>query len=210
MLDSIEDKQDLWLVMELCGKPLSKEMFEVKGEFYRGERIYSVIHKREVYDFFEDEDCLKFKEFISGMAQVLDLFSEAGIVHSDLKPENILLSMNEEGAMFKVIDLGSSFPLQKAAQFLELTTPEYLAPEILDYVDSKQTMMAQGRISLALKGDTLTNRMSPWSVDVWSLGAILLEMVSGFPLWLSYKGRIIKEGAEDHQTGTMMNGLFGT
>ena len=71
-------------------------------------------------------------------------------------------------------------------------------------------MMAQGRMSSVLKGDTLTNKMSPWSVDVWSLGAILLEMVSGFPLWLSYKGRIIKEGAEDNQTGMMMNGLFGT
>ena len=90
-----------------------------------------------MFDFFEDDDCFKFKEFISGMAQVLDLFSEAGTVHSDLKPENILLAVNEEGPMFKVIDLGSSFPLQKATQYLELTTPEYLAPEILNYVDSK-------------------------------------------------------------------------
>ncbi len=69
--------------------------------------------------------------------------------------------------------------------------------------------MAQGRMSSIFKGDTLTNKMSPCSVDVWSLGAILLEMVSGFPLWLNYKGRIVKEGAED-QAGMMMNGLFGT
>jgi len=41
------------------------------------------------------------------------------------------------------------------------------------------------------------------------MGAIILEMVIGFPLWLSYKGRIIKEGA-DNQTGMMMHGLFGT
>ena len=33
----------------------------------------------------------------------------------------------------------------------------------------------------------------PWSIDIWSLGAILLEIVTGFPLWLSYKGRIVKE-----------------
>jgi hypothetical protein len=45
MLDSIDDKHDLWLAMELCGQPLSKRMFDVKGEFFKGERIYSVTHK---------------------------------------------------------------------------------------------------------------------------------------------------------------------
>ncbi len=111
LLDSIDDKNDLWLIMELCGKPLSKRMFEVKGEFYRGERIYSVIHKQDAYQNLEGENCLKFKELISGLAHVLDLFSQAGIVHSDLKPENILLSSESNGPIFKVIDFGSSFPL---------------------------------------------------------------------------------------------------
>lgn len=40
MLDSREDKFDLWLIFELCGSPLSKTLFQVKGEFYKGERIY--------------------------------------------------------------------------------------------------------------------------------------------------------------------------
>ena len=34
--------------------------------------------------------------------------------------------------------------------------------------------------------------MHPWSFDMWSMGAILLEVVTGFPLWLSLKGRIDK------------------
>jgi len=42
MLDSQEDKHDLWIVYELCGKPLSKMLFQTKGQFYRGERIYEV------------------------------------------------------------------------------------------------------------------------------------------------------------------------
>ncbi len=37
----------------------------------------------------------------------------------------------------------------------------------------------------------IIHKLSPWSIDVWSLGAILIEIVTGFPLWLSYKGRII-------------------
>jgi len=42
MLDSQEDKHDLWIVYELCGKPLSKMLFQTKGQFFRGERIYEV------------------------------------------------------------------------------------------------------------------------------------------------------------------------
>ena len=48
MLDTKEDKTDLWLIFELCGKPLSKTIFDVKGEFYRGERIYQVLHKNDM------------------------------------------------------------------------------------------------------------------------------------------------------------------
>ena len=32
--------------------------------------------------------------------------------------------------------------------------------------------------------------IQPWSIDMFSLGAILLEILTGFPLWLSLKGRV--------------------
>jgi serine/threonine protein kinase len=52
--------------------------------------------------------------------------------------------------------------------------------------------------------------MHPWSIDIWSLGAIILEVVIGFPLWLSYKGRIIKDRGSDKQEAShCMMGLFG-
>jgi serine/threonine protein kinase len=47
-----------------------------------------------------------------------------------------------------------------------------------------------------MQGNTsndLSRKLFPWSLDVWSLGAIILECLIGFPLWLSYKGRIVKE-----------------
>ena len=27
----------------------------------------------------------------------------------------------------------------------------------------------------------------PWSIDVWSLGCILLEILTGVPFWIKYK-----------------------
>ena len=41
LLDSIAEKKDLWLIYELApGKTINEHMFTVKGEFYKGERIY--------------------------------------------------------------------------------------------------------------------------------------------------------------------------
>lgn len=45
LVDSCEDKKDLWLVYELChGRTLNEYLFDVKGEFYKGERLYFVHH----------------------------------------------------------------------------------------------------------------------------------------------------------------------
>mmetsp|Transcript_26729 Transcript_26729/g.23595 ORF Transcript_26729/g.23595 Transcript_26729/m.23595 type:complete len:91 (+) Transcript_26729:589-861(+) len=40
LLDINEDKNDLWLTYELGGLTLTKNLFEVKGEFFKGERVY--------------------------------------------------------------------------------------------------------------------------------------------------------------------------
>lgn len=35
--------------------------------------------------------------------------------------------------------------------------------------------------------ETLAEISNSWSVDVWSLGAIILEILTGVPLWMSLK-----------------------
>jgi hypothetical protein len=40
----VDERQDTWLVYEVGGSTLSSNLFLVKGDFYRGERIYSVVH----------------------------------------------------------------------------------------------------------------------------------------------------------------------
>jgi serine/threonine protein kinase len=97
---------------------------------------------------------------------------------------------------FKIIDLGSSFAFSRINEHSQVTTPEYLPPELLNYLDSKNASVLTD----------LTQMVKPWSIDVWSLGAILIETVTGFPLWLSYKGRI----SSTHQAASnVMPGLFG-
>jgi dual specificity tyrosine-phosphorylation-regulated kinase 2/3/4 len=65
-------------------------------------------------------------------------------VHSDLKTENILIKLKTEDEIkeaqndthileTKLIDYGSSFVFSNLRQF-SMATPEYMAPEILNFI----------------------------------------------------------------------------
>ena len=44
LIDDIDEPKDYWLVYEVGSHSLSKHLFDVKGEFFKGERIYHVQH----------------------------------------------------------------------------------------------------------------------------------------------------------------------
>ena len=106
-------------------------------------------------------------------------------MHADIKPDNILVDFDgEKIRSLKLIDFGSAFPFDRTGQ-VSMSTPEYLAPEVLEFLDSRSRGMMDG-------GSTqdLLAKMFPWSYDMWSFGTIVLEILTGFPLWLSLKGKI--------------------
>jgi serine/threonine protein kinase len=60
------------------------------------------------------------------------------MVHCDFKSENILISFDFKKKIVssvKIIDFGSSFNFTKINQDVEITTPEYLPPEILEFIE---------------------------------------------------------------------------
>ena len=129
-------------------------------EYLEGVELGSVI---------EREGALEVSRALRITAQVCRALSAAhreGIIHRDLKPENIfLITKGGEADVVKVLDFGIAKTTEaEAARERRLTspgmamgTPEYMAPE-----------QAAGR-----PADART--------DIYSLGAIMYEMVTGVP-----------------------------
>ena len=116
------------------------------------------------------------------------MLSELKIVHADIKPDNILIAYNPERRVIedlKLIDFGSAFSFEQPSN-IQASTPEYLAPEVLEYLENR----AQNTQKNGTNSENLCKQQQSWSYDVWSLGALLLEVMTGFPLWLSMKGRV--------------------
>lgn len=104
------------------------------------------------------------KYIVYQMVKALLFIHSAGIVHRDLKPANILINKD---CLIKIADFGMARSISNrcGGEFRQMTediaTRWYKAPEI-----------------------TLGNTNYGYSVDVWSLGCIVAELVNYQPLFM--------------------------
>ena len=122
-------------------------------EFLEGETLRNVLHSVKIVPVGEAVD------IAANLCDALEYMHKNNIVHRDLKPENIMIC--NDGRV-KIMDFG----IAKATGMRRITftgfsaamgTPDYMAPE-----------QVKGK-----RGDART--------DIYSLGAILYEMVTGQP-----------------------------
>ncbi|KAL4503310.1 hypothetical protein ABPG72_000916 [Tetrahymena utriculariae] len=192
---------DTWIYYELCGESLGSSLYELKGEGYRGEeRVYRV-HYKKLYQSIK-KDLRQFKKLIFELAHALWLLSDQRIVHSDLKTENILVKTKDNGGFIeieqvKLIDYGSSFTFGNLKHF-SMATPEYMAPEILNFILYQNQLR---HIPYLL--EYLKNYQKTYVIDIWSLGCVMMEIISGIPLWMSLKTIVKHKGQE-----LIRHGLF--
>jgi serine/threonine protein kinase len=129
------------------------------------------MHLRKAYRFTEDRT----KFYAAEIILALDYLHTLGIVYRDLKPENILIDRKGHLAL-------TDFGLSKAGMedgeksYTFCGTPEYVAPEIL-YCKAHYDRPLE-------KGHDRT-------VDYYSLGALIYEMLSGAPPFYSKDKRLM-------------------
>ncbi|KAM7256815.1 hypothetical protein ACFE04_012556 [Oxalis oulophora] len=108
--EAYEDKEAVYLVMELCKG----------GELF--DRIVSKGHYTE-------------RAAVEVMKSILDIVKvchKHGVIHRDLKPENFLFADGSENSQLKAIDFGLSIFFEQGQRFSEIVgSPYYMAPEVL-------------------------------------------------------------------------------
>ncbi|KAK1372836.1 putative EF-hand domain pair, Serine/threonine protein kinase, striated muscle-specific [Heracleum sosnowskyi] len=108
--DVFEDKEGIYLVMELCGGGELFDRIVAKGHY--SERAAAVVTKT--------------------MLEVIKVCHENGVMHRDLKPENFLYANKDENSPLKAIDFGLSIFFEPGQNFKEIVgSPYYMAPEVL-------------------------------------------------------------------------------
>jgi len=156
--------------IRILKKAFHKNIVQLKDIFEDDKRFYIVMENISGGELFEKIVELTHyseKEASQLIAQVLAGIHHLhthGIVHRDLKPENLLLSTKEPNADVKITDFGLSEvfePGQPMEMSRAVGTPGYLAPEVLELLD---TGIPYGK-----------------EVDLWSIGVILYILLCGFP-----------------------------
>lgn len=98
------------------------------------------------------------RHFMRQLGAGLQVLRANNLIHRDLKPQNLLLSTKDKSAVLKIADFGFARSLQPQGLAETLCgSPLYMAPEILQFqkYDAK--------------------------ADLWSVGAILFELITGRP-----------------------------
>ncbi|XP_043548834.1 serine/threonine-protein kinase 17B-like [Chiloscyllium plagiosum] len=105
------------------------------------------------------DEALSERDVIRLLRQTLEgvvFLHQNNIVHLDLKPQNILLTSSSPLGDIKIVDFGLSRRVDNVGELREITgTPEYIAPEILNY-------------------DPISTE-----TDMWSIGVLVYMLLTG-------------------------------
>ncbi|XP_060920392.1 serine/threonine-protein kinase 17A [Labrus mixtus] len=136
---------------------MASEMVLVLEFAAGGEIFYQCVADREDEAFSEDDVKRLMRQILEGVS----FLHQNNVVHLDLKPQNILLTSSSPLGDIKIVDFGLSRMVSSHQELREIMgTPEYVAPEILNYEP----------ISTA--------------TDMWSIGVLAYVMLTGISPFL--------------------------
>ena len=167
MIEKRNQKEHTITERQILGEVANPFIVQLRYAFQTNDKLYMVMdfanggelfyHLRRAKSFTEDRTCF----YAAEIALALEYLHSLGIIYRDLKPENVLI---DGDGHIKLTDFGLSKQFaedQMKKAFSFCGTPEYIAPEILKRTGHDH------------------------SVDFWSLGALIYEMLASSPPFYS-------------------------
>ncbi|ETI37112.1 AUR protein kinase [Phytophthora nicotianae] len=137
-----------------------KSILRLYGYFYDSKRVYLIIEYAPQGELYKKlMRAGRFSErqsalYIQEMARALIYMHSKHVIHRDIKPENLLVGFNGE---LKIADFGWSVHAPSSRRTTLCGTLDYLPPEMIE------------------------NKPHDENVDVWTLGILMYEFLTGAP-----------------------------
>ncbi|KAG7399191.1 hypothetical protein PHYBOEH_009549 [Phytophthora boehmeriae] len=137
-----------------------KSILRLYGYFYDAKRVYLIIEyapQGELYKKLTRAGRFSEKQsalYIQEMARALIYMHSKHVIHRDIKPENLLVGFSGE---LKIADFGWSVHAPSSRRTTLCGTLDYLPPEMIE------------------------NKPHDENVDVWTLGILMYEFLTGAP-----------------------------
>ncbi|TDH69888.1 hypothetical protein CCR75_006246 [Bremia lactucae] len=137
-----------------------KSILRLYGYFFDSKRVYLIIEYAPQGELYKKlMRAGRFSEtqaalYIQEMARALQYMHSKHVIHRDIKPENLLLGFHGE---LKIADFGWSVHAPSSRRTTLCGTLDYLPPEMIE------------------------NKPHDENVDVWTLGILMFEFLTGAP-----------------------------
>lgn len=154
--------------IEIMANLRHPNILRLYGFFHDEERVFLILEYAaggELFNVLRDKgrfDCVTTARYIKDLASALAYCHRKHIIHRDIKPENLLLDHN---GSIKLSDFGWSVHAPGKRRLTLCGTPDYLPPEMV----------------MRLEHDE--------GVDVWALGVLSYEFLTGQPPFETSGGR---------------------
>ncbi|SMN21587.1 similar to Saccharomyces cerevisiae YCR073C SSK22 MAP kinase kinase kinase of the HOG1 mitogen-activated signaling pathway [Maudiozyma saulgeensis] len=175
-------------IIQYYGVEVHRDKVNIFMEYCEGGSLATLLEHGRIEDEMVTQ--VYTLELLEGLAYL----HESGIVHRDIKPENILLDFN---GIIKYVDFGAARKIIRNGTIRKTTTP------VVEQKDSDETSIDSSDPSSKHKNaeDNMQNMigtpmyMAPEAItgsknhgrlgadDIWSLGCVVLEMITGRRPW---------------------------
>ena len=151
--------RDECLLMRQISHPFCARLIKTYRDELKVHMLLEATLGGELFRYLDTQPGGKFPEdwcrfYAACVVLALEHMHSQGIVYRDLKPENLLL---DRDGYIKVVDYGFAKKVSKEKTYTVCGTPDYIAPEII------------------------SRRGHDRAVDLWALGVLVYEMVTGLP-----------------------------